>query len=276
MLIDTHAHLNFAAYKNDFDNVINKSLENNTWMINVGTNYQTSKMAVEIANKEGVFASVGLHPINLDTRLLKIRIDESETGKEFRFETSFDHDKYLELIAKGKEKIVAVGEIGFDYWYRPKGKGKREQFKEKQKELFRKEVALAEEFKLPLILHCRLGYEDLIQELKNINYKYGGVVHCFCGKLEEAQEFIKIGYHIGFNGIIFKLKLDEIIKKIPIEKILVETDCPFLTPPELSEERNEPINVKYVVERIAKDKKLKSEEVEKITTENAIKLFRLK
>ena len=124
-------------------------------------------------------------------------------------------------------------------------------------------------------MHCRLGYDDLVQELSKTKHKFGGVLHCFCGKWEESRKFIELGYYIGFNGIIFKMKLDEIIKKIPLEKILVETDCPFLTPPQMGEKRNEPMNVKYVVERIAKIKNIKAEKVAEVTMENAFKLFKL-
>lgn len=276
MLIDTHAHLNFAAYDKDRDKVIKRSLESDVWMINVGTNYFTSKKAVEISkNIEGVFASVGLHPINLDTDLIKMHRDESEIDEDFSFEKEFDFQKYGELILKGQQKVVAVGEIGFDFWYRPKSKSKREQFKEKQKELFQEEVKLAKEFELPLILHCRLGYDDLIGELSKVKYKFGGVLHCFCGNWKEAEVFLEMGYYIGFNGIIFKLKLDEIIKKTPLEKMLIETDCPFLTPPKVKKERNEPINMKYIAEKIAKVKNINTREIEKITTENTNKLFNL-
>ncbi|MDD5551809.1 MAG: TatD family hydrolase [Candidatus Pacebacteria bacterium] len=277
MLIDTHAHLNFVSYDEDRDGVIKKSLENDIWMINVGTNYLTSKKAVEIANKneEGVFASVGLHPINLETGLIKIYRDKNEINDDFSFEKEFDYQKYGELILKSQKKVVAVGEIGFDYWSKPKTKKKMNEFREQQIKLFRKEVSLAREFELPLILHCRLGYEDLIEELSRIKHKFGGVLHCFCGNWKEAEAFLEMGYYIGFNGIIFKLKLDDIIKKTPLERMLVETDCPFLTPPKIKKERNEPVNIKYIVEKIAKVKNVKNAEIERITTENANKLFNL-
>lgn len=277
LLIDTHAHLNFAAYDKDREELIIKTIKENTWMINVGTNYQTSKKAVEIAKKynKGIFASVGLHPINFDTGLIKMRKDENEGGEDFRFEKEFDFEKYKALIENSNQKVVAVGEIGFDFWYRPKSKSKRILFKEKQKELFRTEISLAEKFQLPLILHCRLGYDDLISELKDIKYKYGGVLHCFCGKWEEAKKFLEMGYYLGFNGIIFKMDLNEIVKKTPLDKMLIETDCPFLTPPKLGDLRNEPVNVKNIAEKIAKIKNKKIQEIATITTENAFKLFNL-
>lgn len=276
MFIDTHAHLNFKVYDKDRDEVIRRSLQEDTWVVNVGTNYQTSKKAVDIVKKkEGLFASVGLHPINLDTGLIKMRPDKEEVDEDFSFERKFNYHQYGELILKSHQKVVAVGEIGFDYWYKPKSKAKREQFRKKQRELFHREVKLAKEFELPLILHCRLAYDDLIAELSKIKNKSGGVLHCFCGKWKDAQKFLELGYYLGVNGIIFKLKLDEIVKKTPLEKILIETDCPFLTPPKLGKKRNEPANVKYIAEKIARVKRVKIKEVEKVTTENAVKLFRI-
>lgn len=275
MFIDTHSHLNFSAFDKDREEIMEKSLEKNVWMINVGTNYFASKKAIDIAKgKEGIFASIGLHPINLDTGLVKIRNDEL-SAKENSLEKDFDYKQYAELVMSGGEKVVAIGEIGFDYWYKPKAKTKRELFKEKQRILFRKELKLAKEFELPLILHCRLGHDDLLQELSKKKHKPKGVLHCFCGSLKEAQQFIGLGYYIGLNGMIFKLNLDEAVKKIPLDKILIETDCPFLTPPKLKKKRNEPVNVKCVAEKIAKVKNIKVQEVEKITTENAISLFKL-
>lgn len=122
MLIDTHAHLNFDAFKDDTDEVIRRSLDEEVWMINVGSNYETSKKAAEIAQKypEGVFASIGLHPINLDTGLVKMKRDEVEGS---HFEREFDYEKYKKL-AKYKN-VVAIGEIGLDYYWRPKTTGKR-------------------------------------------------------------------------------------------------------------------------------------------------------
>jgi len=198
MLIDTHAHLNFSAFDKDRNEVIRRCLEENIWTINIGTNYETSKKGVEISNKykNGVFATVALHPINLETGLIKRKIDEFE-GKHF--EEEFDFKKYKNLalgknldfrsaqikgLAKpstraklgaglvphrnevsgaGAKKVVAIGEIGLDYYYKPKTKKKLELFKEKQKDLFLKELTLAKELNLPVILHCRMAHQDLIE-----------------------------------------------------------------------------------------------------------------
>jgi len=278
MLIDTHAHLNFRAFKDDLDEVIKRTLEENVWLINVGTKYETSKRAVEIAEryKEGVYAAIGLHPIHLATGLVKIKTDPEEGGFIAKGE-NFDKEKYKEL-AKSK-KVVAVGEIGLDYYYKPKTKRKLELFKQKQKELLLEQIKLVKELDLPVIFHCRMAHDDLIDILNSQfiihNFRFKGVIHCFTGNWEQAKRYLEMGFYIGFNGIIFKLDLDEIIKKVPLEKILIETDCPYLTPPQASKERNEPIFVKYVVEKIAENKGLNYEKIAEVSTLNSKKLFRI-
>lgn len=280
MVIDTHAHLNFNAYKTDLDEVIRRSLDNNIWMINVGSQYETSKKAVEIAEKypEGVYAAVGLHPIHLSKGIFKTKIDKEEIEFQTK-EEEFDYQKYKEL-AKSK-KVVAIGETGLDYYYRPKTKKKLEEFKNKQKEVFLKHLELAQELNLPVIFHCRFAHDDLIKILADsqnsnkstgVNLLPSGVMHCFTGSWEQAKEYLEMGFYLGFNGIIFKLDLDEIIKKTPLDKILIETDCPYLTPPPMTG-RNEPIYIKHVAEKIAKLRNLSYEEIARVTTENAKKLF---
>ncbi len=276
-LIDTHAHLNFNAYRDDVNMVIKRSLDNQVWMINVGSQYGTSKRAVEIAKKypEGVYAAVGLHPIHLSNGIFKTKIDKEEIEFETR-EEEFNYQKYKELAQS--KKVVAIGEIGLDYYYRPKTKKKLEEFRNRQREIFLKQLGLAVDLNLPVIFHCRMAHDDLIETLNKQrttnNEQLKGVVHCFTGNWEQAGQYLDMGFYLGFNGIIFKLNLDEIIKKTPLEKILIETDCPYLTPPPMTG-RNEPIYVKYVAEKIAQIKNLSFEEIAKITTENAKKLFRI-
>jgi len=273
MLIDTHAHLNFDAFKNDADEVILRSLDEGLWMINVGSHYTTSKKAVEIAEDypQGIYASIGLHPINLDTGLVKIKIDNTEGS---RFEREFDYNKYKELAKSNK--IVAIGEIGLDYYWRPKTTVKKEIFRQKQKDLLLKELKLSQELDLPVIFHCRMAHPDLVEILKNeVSKIKKGVLHCFTGNQEEAKEYMKMGFYLGFNGIIFKFDLKEVIKKTPLERILVETDCPYLSPPEFKKERNEPVAVKYIAEEIAKIKGVSIEKVAEVTTENAKTLFKI-
>jgi len=258
MLIDSHAHLNFPDYDKDRDEVVKKCLENNVWMVNVGTDYETSKKAVEISEEysQGVFAAVGMHPENI--------------GKE-----EFNCDRYKNLIRS--KKVVAIGEIGLDYWHCPKTKKKQTEFKEKQKELSLRQLNLAKELNLPIIFHCRKAHNDLLEILKKFQvscFKLQGVVHCFTGNWQQAEKYLEMGLYLGFNGIIFKLNLDEIIKKAPLDKILIETDCPFLSP--LAEvKRNEPLFVKYIGEKIAKLKNITFEEVAEKTTQNAKNLFNL-
>jgi len=273
MLIDTHAHLNFNAYKEDIEDVIKRSLENDVWIINVGSQYSTSKRAVEIAKNypKGVYAAVGLHPIHLSNGIFKTKIDKEEIEFETR-EEEFDYEKYKELAQS--EKVVAIGEIGFDYWYKPKTKIKLDEFKNRQRETFLKQLKLADDLSLPVMFHCRVAHADLINVLESQNKKPRGVVHCFSGNWEEAQKYLAMGLSLGFNGIIFKLNVDEVIAKTPLERILIETDCPYLIPPPMKG-RNEPLYVKYVAERIAKIKNLSYEEISDITAENAVKLFNL-
>lgn len=249
MLFDTHAHLNFNIYKDDSFKVIQRSLDNGVWMINVGSQYSTSKRAVEMAGKypEGVYAAIGLHPIHVR-------------------EEEFSYEKY-KALAQNK-KAVAIGEIGLDY------KSEYVLSKEKQKEVFLKQLDLAKELDLPVIIHCRMAHDDLIDELKAGNGGLRGVVHCFTGTWAQAQEYMDMGFYLGMNGIIFKMELEEVIKKASLDKILIETDCPYLTPPPESG-RNEPLFVKHVVEKIAKIKNLSYEEIAKITTQNAKLLFRI-
>lgn len=261
MLIDTHSHLNFNTYKEDSLEVLQRSLDNGVWMINVGSQYSTSKRAVGMAEKyeKGVYAAVGLHPIYA--------------------EEEFDDEEYkqLALSERGERRVVAIGEIGLDY------KQEYVSFQKKQKILLDQQLELAKELNLPVIFHCRMAHEDLIKTLEQYNDRtFSGVIHCFTGNWEQAQKYLEMGFCLGFNGIIFKFNIDEVIEKAPLDKILIETDCPYLTPPlpaaaiaKAGPIRNEPINVKYIAEKIAKIKQLSYNEISRITTENAKKLFKI-
>jgi len=274
MLIDSHSHLNFNAYKDDLEEVIKRNVAQGVWVINVGTKFETSKRAVEIAEShDGIFAAIGMHPIHIKTDLVKFRTDPEEGSFEALGE-NFDKQRYMELA--NSEKVVAIGEVGLDYYYKPKTSKKLEEFKGEQKKLLLEELDMAEELDLPVIFHCRMAHKDLIEILK-VRPKIRGVIHCFTGSKEEAEEYIKLGFYIGLNGIIFKLDLDSVIKIIPIENILIETDCPYLTPPPAGPKdmRNEPIFVKHVAERIAELKGINYEDVADITTDNARNLFNI-
>jgi len=275
MLIDSHAHLNFNAYKEDLDEVIKRTLRNDIWIINIGSQYVTSKRAVEIAQnyEKGIYAAVGLHPIHLSSGIFKTKIDKEEVELQ-TVEEEFDYEKYRQLAQS--EKVVAIGEIGLDYYYKPKTKRKLKLFKRKQEEVLLKQLNLAEELNLPVIFHCRLAHQGLLEILqsKGRGSKIKGVVHCFTGNWQQAQKYLEMGFYLGFNGIIFKLDLEGIIKRVPLDKILIETDCPYLTPPQVKG-RNEPLYLKYIVERIAKIKDISYEEIAAVTSENAKKLFKI-
>ncbi len=255
MLIDSHAHLNFKAFEKDFDEVIKRSLAENIRMINVGSEYDTSKKAIEIAEKyNGVHAAVGLHPIH------------AEMAENF-------YTSQCRSLCLSSKKVVAIGEIGLDY-FRDYGK-----FKDRQKEVLLEQLNLAKELNLPVILHCRMAHEDLLQILEEQRTKNNeqprGVIHCFTGNWQEAKKYLDMGFCLGMNGIMFKFDLKEVIKKTPLDKILVETDCPYLTPPQSKTKRNEPVNVEYIVQEIAKIKKISFEEIAQATVQNTKNLFNI-
>jgi TatD DNase family protein len=278
MLIDTHSHLNFSSFDNDREEVIKRSLENDVWVINVGTNYYTSKQVIELAEKypQGVYATAGLHPINLDTGLVKIKFDKQE-GKHL--EKKFDFERYKRLAQS--KKVVAIGEVGLDYYWRPKTTGKKKLFKEKQKNLLLEELKLAKELELPVIFHCRMAHQDLIEFLRknSVIRPKRAVAHSFVGSLEQLKEYLDFGFYIGFTGIIFKkiesINFEKSIKNTPLERILIETDCPYLTTPNFPNKRNNPLGVKYVAQRVAEIKNATFGKIAEITTHNARELFKL-
>ncbi len=271
ILIDTHAHINFRDFKEDGDKVIRRALENDIWVINVGAQYSTSKRAVEYAEKykEGVYAIVGLHPIHV-----------LEGEAEEREYEELDEKKYIKLLENPKS--VAVGEIGLEY-----DDQITEEKKDKQKEILVRQIEMAQQMRKPIVFHCRKAYDDLIDFLTMFNIgcascphaclpKLRGVIHCFMGKLSQAEKLIEMGFYISFNGLItYARDYDKVIKEIPLENILIETDCPYLTPEPHHDKRNEPLYVKYVAEKIAEIKGIKFEEVAKQTTKNARQLFNI-
>lgn len=262
-MIDTHAHLDFGDYDNDRDIVIKKCAEAGIALINPGTDIKTSEAAVALAGKyENIFAGVGLHPENIRYSFL----DKENPD----LEKDFDIDRYREM-AKSK-KVVAVGETGLDFWNQPKSKEKRKIFQDEQEKVFMSQIDLAEELDIPLIIHCRNSFDKTREILEK--RKTRGVIHCFTGTWEQAQRFLDLGYHIGINGIIFKLDLVEVIKNCPMEKILLETDCPFLSPAGF-EKRNSPLSLPIIIDEIARIKNISTEEVARTTEINAKNLFKI-
>ena len=272
MLIDTHAHLNFNALKDDADEATKRALENGVWFVNVGSQYSTSQRTVQIAEKypEGVYAAIGIHPIHLSELVFKDKVDEDEEVEFHPSVEDFDEEKYLKL-AKSK-KVVAIGEIGLDYFHNIENK-------EKQKEVFSLQINMAQKLDLPIIVHCREAHNDIIEILREKRKIYGkklrGVIHCFSGRLAQAKIYTEeLGFHLGFNGIItFDRSYDKVVREIDLKYILTETDCPYLTPLPFRGKRNEPLYVKYVAEKIAEIKSMDLAEIEKNTTESARSLF---
>lgn len=276
MLIDTHAHLNFSAYKNDAEEVIRRTLARGVFMINVGSQYSTSKRAVEYAEKyeKGVWAVVGIHPLHLQTQ--KFSYHDPDEIEEVEIKTAgeiFEKEKYLELARNSK--VVAIGEVGLDYHHFESGDN-IEELKNKQKEVFLEFIKLANEIGKPLMIHCWDAYNDLLEILKNNPAEKRGVIHSFVGSYKTAKKFIELGYSIGLNGVVtYGINYDRLIREIDLQNIVLETDCPYLTPVPKKGERNEPLNVQYVAKKIAEIKDVSIKEVEKVTTENAKKIFKI-
>jgi TatD DNase family protein len=278
--IDIHCHVNFNAYEPDRDEVIQRALDDQTHMIVVGTQQNTSEMAVELtkAYPEGVHAIIGLHPIHTD----KSYHDEAEIGEGSDEFTSrgeiFDMDFYRNLAQSGK--VVGIGETGLDY-YRTEPESLQ-----KQLDAFHAQIQLALELDLPLMLHVRPSqdsmdaYHDVLDILETYKKDYGeklrGDVHFFAGDISVAQRFLDMGFYISFTGVITFAKMyKELVQFVPLDRIMSETDCPYVTPVPYRGERNEPVFVQEVVKKIAEWKELEFEEVREAVYENAKRLFNL-
>lgn len=276
--IDIHAHTNFKAFEEDRDAVVRRALDNDTWIINIGTQYDTSKKAVEMTNEyEGVYACIGLHPIHTGASYH----DHEELGEDGQEFTSrgeiFDKEKYRELAKLGK--VVGIGECGLDYYHMD------EESIEKQKVAFISQIELANELELPLMLHVRNpkdgsrnAYFDVYELFKKYS-KVKGVSHFFAGTVEDMKRFVEIGIRVSFAGpITYKPKPEicdyiGVIKETPLDMILTDTDSPYVAPVPHRGTRNEPVYVREIVKKIAEIKGLNEEEVASQIVLNARKLF---
>ncbi len=275
MYIDTHTHLNFNIYKDDADEVIRRSLSFDTWMVIAGTDYKTSNKALQLANKyeRGVYATVGLHPTHLEEYRSE---DEVIMAEEFNF------DMYEKLARF--EKVVAIGEIGLDY-YNIKNKGDFERIKSKQRNVLKEQLKLSLLLGKPAIIHCREAHDDLIpllEKFKRINADFipkdrpWAVIHCFSGTEDLAWKYFSLGLIISFTGLItFSTQWDPLIRKMPSNKFMLETDCPFMAPEPFRGKRNEPIHVKKVAERISQLRSSSLERIAEVSTNNARKFFQI-
>jgi len=283
MFIDTHAHLNFKAFNHDVDEVIRRSLGADTWMVVVGTEFKTSRLALNLANKyeKGVYAAIGLHPIHLEETVAENKGDDGDYSFKTKAE-EFNYDNY-EKLAKF-EKAVAIGEIGLDY-YHINLDGNVGTIKAKQQEVFKEQLKLARSLDLPVIIHCRQAHDDMVKVLKDFKKenkslfsgnKPWGVMHCFSGDEDMAWQYFSLGLIVSFTGLItFSQRWDDLIRKMPPDKFMIETDSPFMTPEPHRGKRNEPVLVKGVAQRIAEIRNLSLDRVADITSKNAREFFKI-
>jgi TatD DNase family protein len=254
MLFDTHCHLNDIKYKEDMQATIFRSREEGTThMCTVGFDLPSSQKAVEIAEQyKGIYAAVGIHPHDA---------------------TTFD-DKVEEALRAltQSHKVVAYGEIGLDYY-------RNLSPKEDQQKVLRKQIALAKELKLPIIIHDRDAHEDILTILQREKAaENGGIFHCYSGSFEMARTILKMGFHISFAGPVTfpnAVRLQDVVKLVPLERMLIETDSPYLTPQTFRGKRNEPAYVRFVAEKIAELKNIAFEKVAEQTFNNALQVYRI-
>ncbi len=252
MLFDTHVHLNADQYEEDLEEVIDRARKDKVDnMVVVGFDRKTINRAMELVEKyDFLYAAVGWHPVDA--------IDMTDEDLA-----------WIEDLAS-HEKVVAIGEMGLDYHWDKSPK-------DVQKEVFRKQIRLAKKVKLPIVIHNRDATADVVEILKEEDAKeVGGIMHCFTGSLEVAKECMEMNFYISFGGpVTFKnaKKPKEVVKEIPMDMLLIETDCPYLTPHPYRGKRNEPAYVRLVAEQVAELKNVTVEEIAEKTTANAKKLF---
>ncbi|MDD2757854.1 MAG: TatD family hydrolase [Patescibacteria group bacterium] len=307
MLVDTHCHLQFSAYKNDADVVYKKCADKGMLLNIVGSQYDTSLRAIEYAEKySNAYATVGLHPIHL----VSAEVDEEEVQFKSR-EEKFDYDAYKKLAEQSK--VIAIGECGLELHHLPEGKSEEEAIAV-QTEAFIGQYKLAQELDLPMVIHVRNAHRQMIDLLRVIanrqlavkqspdnsenreiatssagrrtprnDKKMRGVIHCYTANWEYAKEYLDLGFYLGFTGVItFPAKKTDpktqedllaVVKNCPLDRILIETDAPYLAPQAYRGERCEPWMVEEAAKKVAEIRGLTAEEVIKQTTNNALGLF---
>lgn len=253
MLVDTHAHLQWASFDKDRKEVISRARKVGVkYMVNIGFDVDGSRKAVRLAEKhKGVYATVGIHPHNAS------QLNQS----------------VLNLLRKLSEKpeVMAIGEIGLDYY-------RNLSPKEAQKEAFEAQLFLAEEQGLPVVIHDREAHTEILEMLSKFTGKIDGVMHCFSGSIEMAEQCINSGFYISFAGPVTfpnSRRLQEIAKSTDLNRILLETDSPWLAPQERRGKRNEPAFLPFIAKKIAELKKISVHQLAEATTENAREIFRL-
>ncbi len=250
MFIDTHCHMSKSDYES-VDQVIKNAKENNVKkLIICGCDKEGIKEAIELANNyENIYLEIGYHPSEVET-----------TSEEDLIE--------LEEIARNNKKVVAIGEIGLDYhWEKEK--------KEEQKELFKKQIEIAKRINLPIVIHSRDSFQDTYDILKESGH-YGDI-HCFSGNLENAKMYIKLGFYLGIGGVVtFKnTNLKDTLKEVPLDRIILETDSPYLAPTPHRGEKNEPKYIPLIAEELSTIYNKTIKEIEEQTTKNVQELFKI-
>ncbi len=256
MIFESHAHYDDAKFDDDRELLLQRLLSDSICgIINVGASIESTKASIALAEKHSaVYAAAGVHPEMAD---------------------ELDEDSFAWLKEQLRHpKVVAVGEIGLDYYH-----GKEQTVRERQKHWFARQLELAKVSGLPVIIHSRDAAQDTLRIMKDTHAdEISGVVHCFSYAVNLAEEFVAMGYFIGVGGVVtFKngKKLVETVKKIPLEKILLETDAPYLSPEPFRGSRNDSSNLVYVAERIAQIKGITADEVIEVTKRNGERLFHI-
>ncbi|RTE08088.1 TatD family hydrolase [Paenibacillus whitsoniae] len=255
MLTDSHTHLNAEQFNEDQAEVIQRALEAGvTRMVNVGFNRETIPSSIELAEKyDFIYTTVGWHPVDA--------IDMMPGDLE-----------WIEALCK-HEKVVAIGEIGLDYYWDKSPK-------DVQQRVFREQIRLARKLGMPIVIHNRDAHQDILQILKEEKAaEVGGIMHCFSGSWETAKQCLEMNFHISFGGpVTFKnaKQPKEVLAQVPLDRLLIETDAPYLTPHPFRGKRNESAYVRLVAETAAEIRGLSLEELAAITTRNAMGLLGLK
>jgi TatD DNase family protein len=252
-MIDTHAHLDFSQYDKDREKVIEEAFASGLKaIINIGVDLESSEKSIKLAEKyKNIYATVGFHPH-----------DASKLSKEAFIE--------LEKLTS-HPRVVAIGEIGLDFY-------RNLSPEEMQIKVFKEQIELAKKFKLPIVVHIRNAYKKALEILKEKATGMQGVLHCFSGDENEAREALEMGFYLSFNGTLTyrNSRSAELVKKIPLSSVLVETDCPYLTPEPLRGKRNEPKLVKLVTQKITELSASNSfKELDEVFTQNAVEFFNL-
>lgn len=259
---DIHSHLNFDEYKTDFKSVLGRMRETGTYTIVVGTDFDSSAKAVDLADRyEEIYACIGVHPATL------------KAGFNWSKKSDFDEKAFAQLAVH--PKVVVIGECGFDF-----SRHSKASIYERQYKLLMDQANFAINHSKPLMIHARDTYDEIFEALEPLNHKYGkalrGNVHFFSGDISTAERFLGIGFNISFTGVItFARDYDEVIRHVSLDRIMAETDAPYVTPVPHRGKRNEPSYVQEVVKKIAEIRGEDLETVRQALTNNALKLFNI-